>query len=210
MTKVKTIDVEAKEVAQPKQQANLKQKIAIARQIIAETPMRKDGKNKFSNYDYFTPAQVEQLVQDASNKVGILCCYNLEQDPLGGYMASVVVHDLESDHALVFKLATAKPEIKATNEAQKLGGMMTYSQRYLKMSIFGIADNNLDFDSQDNRAPKAAPKVPNIKAVAMTVKQKDAMLQFIKDGKGELIKPKLVNYIDDTNKKAVLKALKGE
>jgi len=210
MSKVKTIDVEAKELPKQQERPNLKQKIAIARQIIAETPMKKDGTNNYSNYDYFTPAQVEQLVQDASNKVGILCCYNLEQDPLGGYMASIVVHDLESDHALPFKLATAKPEIKATNEAQKLGGMMTYSQRYLKMSIFGIADNNLDFDAQDNRPKKAAPKPAPKKAAAMTNDQKVAMLQFIKDGKGDLIKPKLGNYIDDANKKAVLKALAGE
>ncbi len=63
----------------------------------------------------------------------------------------------ESKSELVFELATEKGEIKATNSAQQMGGTDTYSERYIKMKVFQIKDNNLDFDSQDNRAEK--PKV---------------------------------------------------
>ena len=38
----------------------------------------------------------------------------------------------------------------ATNDTQQMGGTDTYSERYIKMKVFQIKDNNLDFDSQDN------------------------------------------------------------
>jgi hypothetical protein len=38
------------------------QKIAKAKADIKESPVKKEGRNKFSNYDYFTPAQIEGLV----------------------------------------------------------------------------------------------------------------------------------------------------
>jgi hypothetical protein len=43
------------------------EKIANAKQQIAETPMKKLGKNTFSGYEYFTPEQVNILVQKACN-----------------------------------------------------------------------------------------------------------------------------------------------
>jgi hypothetical protein len=36
---------------------------------------------------------------------------------------------------------------------------VTYTERYLKTSAFGITDNNLDFDSQDNRVKNDEPKL---------------------------------------------------
>jgi hypothetical protein len=39
-----------------------------------------------------------------------------------------------------------------------MGGCETYTKRYMLMSLFDICDNNLDFDSQDNRS-KAPMKV---------------------------------------------------
>jgi hypothetical protein len=52
---------------------------------------------------------------------------------------------------LHFELRTEKPTIKATNDTQQMGGMDTYSERYIKMKVFCIKDNSLDPDAQDNR-----------------------------------------------------------
>ena len=60
-------------------------------------------------------------------------------------------------------MATEKPKITATNETQQMGGAMTYSERYLLMSIYGIKDNNLDFDSQKPQQPTT--KKPQQKAI---------------------------------------------
>jgi hypothetical protein len=53
--------------------------------------------------------------------------------------------------------------IKATNATQQIGGAVTYTERYLSMVAFDIKDNNLDFDSQDNRPkPEQKPKLKEL------------------------------------------------
>jgi chaperonin GroEL len=43
-------------------------KMFHAKKYIAETKVKKAGKNEFSKYDYFTPEQIAQLVYDACSK----------------------------------------------------------------------------------------------------------------------------------------------
>ena len=133
-------------------------KLLEARKLIATTPIKKEGNNSYSKYDYFTPSQVSELVTKACQATGLLTMYSLENTEFG-YEGQLVVLDTESGESLSFSMATAMPEITATNAAQKLGGMATFNERYLKMSVFEIVDNNLDFDAQDNR-PSQSPAQP--------------------------------------------------
>ncbi len=128
----------------------LVEKLSNAKKEIKESKLKKEGRNSFSNYDYFTPSQIEYLVQSVCQSNRILTKFDLTRDSLGVY-GTLTIYDLDSNDTLVFTMATAIPEIKATNIAQQLGGCVTYTERYLKTSAFGITDNNLDFDSQDNR-----------------------------------------------------------
>ena len=133
---------------------NIYEKLAQARSIIHKTKVKKDGRNTYSGYDYFTPEQTEGLVFDACEAVGAICITSLKKDELGYFQVLDFV-DLEnpSGEKIHFELRTERPEIKATNLTQQMGGMDTYSERYIKMKVFQIKDNNLDFDSQDNRQP---------------------------------------------------------
>ena len=70
----------------------------------------------------------------------------------------LTIYDLESGEKLTTEMASAIPEIKATNIAQQLGGCVTYTERYLKMSLFGITDNQLDFDTTENTKKQAETK----------------------------------------------------
>ena len=54
-------------------------------------------------------------------------------------------------------MASAIPDIKAANISQQLGSAVTYTERYLKMSVFGIVDNNLDFDSKNESKNENKP-----------------------------------------------------
>lgn len=133
---------------------NIYEKLAAARKHIRENAPKKEGHNSYSAYDYFTPEQVEALVAKACEEVKAICLTSLSQDQYGYYQVLKFV-DLEDTSEkstfLTFELRTEKPEIKATNATQQMGGMDTYSERYIKMKVFQIKDNNLDFDSQDNR-----------------------------------------------------------
>ena len=124
-------------------------KIASAKAEIKNSPIKKEGRNEFSKYDYFTPSQIELLVSTACHNNGLLTTFDLIRDELGVY-GKLNIFDTESGECMSTKMATAIPEIKATNIAQQLGGCVTYTERYLKMSFFGITDNKLDFDTTEN------------------------------------------------------------
>lgn len=125
------------------------EKLANAKQQIANTKMEKQGKNDFSKYSYFTPEQVSILVQKACDSCGLITLFSLKRNEFGEYGVLKVV-DIETGESVEVEWATAIPEIKATNVAQQIWGCMTYTERYLKMSLFGIIDNNLDFDTTEN------------------------------------------------------------
>lgn len=132
-------------------------KIAQAKELVKGTKMKKEGKNTFSGYDYFTPTQIEKLVSEVCEKCGIMTMFELIRNEFGVY-GELTVYDLESSESLKVRMATAIPEIKATNIAQQLGGCVTYTERYLKTSVFGIIDNNLDFDNQKQPTDTTPPK----------------------------------------------------
>ena len=143
-------------------------KLASAKTEIKATKLKKEGKNTFSNYEYFTPSQVELLVASACHNNKLLTSFDLIRNELGVY-GRLTVYDLESGEKLTAEMASAIPEIKATNIAQQLGGCVTYTERYLKMSLFGITDNQLDFDTTENtkkqaetKPAKKAPEQPKV------------------------------------------------
>ena len=132
-------------------------KLAAAKAEIKATKLKKEGKNTFSNYEYFTPSQIEFLVATACHNNKLLTSFDLIRNDLGVY-GRLTVYDLENGEKLTTEMASAIPEIKATNIAQQLGGCVTYTERYLKMSLFGITDNQLDFDTTENTKKQNEPK----------------------------------------------------
>lgn len=136
------------------------EKISAAKKEIKESKLKKEGTNKFSNYDYFTPSQIEFLVQQVCQSQKMLTKFDLIRDSLGVF-GVLTIFDTETDDKLEYTMATAIPEIKATNISQQLGGCMTYTERYLKTSAFGITDNNLDFDSHKPEPQKKNPITEN-------------------------------------------------
>ena len=93
-----------------------------------------------------------------------------------GVYGKLNLYDLETGEMLSTEMASAIPEIKATNVAQQLGGCSTYTERYVKQSMFGIIDNQLDFDTTENTkkqnetATKTQPKAPEQPKVIDTAK----------------------------------------
>lgn len=134
------------------------QKIQNCRASIKASDLQKSGYNEYSKYNYYTPEQVDKLVYDACLTEKLFNKFSLVRNEHGlhGWLK---VTDLESGEFETFQAATEMPVITATNASQQMGGCMTFSERYLKQTVYDIVDNNLDFDSQDNRqkAPKKTP-----------------------------------------------------
>lgn len=136
---------------------NIYEKLQEARKIIRETKVKKAGTNSYSKYDYFTPEQVENLVSDATEKTKTICLTSLTKDEFGYSQKLKLVNLEDTNEFLEFELRTEKPTMTASNDSQQMGGMDTYSERYIKMKVFQIKDNNLDFDGHDNRPSGKTP-----------------------------------------------------
>lgn len=140
---------------------NIYEKLNKARELVRTTKHKKAGSNTYSNYDYFTPEQVEMIVSEVCAETKMLPICNLKRNEHGIFQELTLV-DLENvQDTLTVELATVHGQMKATNETQQMGGTDTYSERYIKMKVFQIKDNNLDPDSKDNSETKET--IPTIR-----------------------------------------------
>jgi hypothetical protein len=127
-------------------------KLLEARLLIKRKDTKKDGKNDFAKYDYFTPEKVSSLVTQVCQEIGLLPVFSLKRDELG-YYGLLEIIDVETSESITTEMRTEKPSIKATNETQQMGGCETYTKRYMLMSAFDIADNKMDFDNDKGVHP---------------------------------------------------------
>jgi len=172
-------------------------KINEARQIIKKSDLKKTGRNEYSKYDYYTPEQVNKLVNDACQQVKLFNKFDLLRTDLG-LVAELTIFDLEGEESVKFNIATEIPEIKATNVAQQLGGAVTYSERYLLMIAYDIKDNNLDFDSQKPKDEKTEKPWLDSKAYQKVI---DAMNDP---------KPTMVGSLTFNTNQDILKYIEGK
>lgn len=150
-----------------KKPSNIFTKLINARKDIREMKLAKAGKNTFSNYEYFTPEQVSQAVAIVCEKNALATIFNMERRE-NGLVGTLLLVDADNpEHEIEFTMPTEMPIIKATNTAQQIGGAMTYTERYLKMAAFNIADNSLDFDAtnKDNSNSATVPTKPKTEIV---------------------------------------------
>ena len=124
-------------------------KIQKCREEIKSTVVKKKGHNDYSNYDYFTPEQVHELTFNVCKQNELFCKFDLDKDQFGLF-GKLTVINLEVDEHIEFIQRTDVPSITATNITQQMGGAVTYTQRYLLMTVFDIQDNNSDPDTTQN------------------------------------------------------------
>ena len=139
-------------------------KLKKARNIIKNSDLKKTGRNEYSKFDYYTPEQVEKLVDNACEETNTIVLCNLKGDENGLFQTLDFI-DLESEEKLSFEMRTKHGSITATNETQQMGGTDTYSERYIKMKVFQIKDNNLELDitkQEDSKIAKVKADVSKI------------------------------------------------
>jgi hypothetical protein len=126
-------------------------KLQQARNLIKGTETKKKGHNTHSVYDFFTPEQIGELVSNACNEVGILRLFDLKRNEFGLYGEVKLINIDNPEEIIIFDQATDIPKITATNATQQIGGAVTYTSRYMDMTIFDIKDNSLDPDNGENK-----------------------------------------------------------
>lgn len=144
-------------------------KISPTRAGIRPVP---DGKPIDPSKRYWTPDQVELIVSTACEKTGLLTKFDMhlhERDTNGTLMrAALTVFHVPSGESIVFETITSLATISNTNKAQQLGGTMTYAERYLKMTAFGIHENSVDPDA-NQYAKSGQQSVPSTSSTPLTL-----------------------------------------
>jgi len=142
---------------------NIYQKLHEARKYIKTCGIEKKGWNNYSKYKYYTPEQISDLAFRACEDQGLLTIFDLLRNELGITGGLKIMNLSDTNEVISFTMASAIPEIKATNAIQQLGGAVTYTERYLLMSAFDIKDNNLDPDTSKKEEPLKEPAKTELK-----------------------------------------------
>ena len=131
------------------------EKLDKAREAVRNTPHAKDGKGGGGKYKYFKPETVELIVAEACKDLQLLPVCNLRRNEFGLYQEMVLVNLEDTKDTIVFTLATELGTVMSANATQNMGSTDTYSERYIKMKVFQIKDNNLDPDGQQGQTTQA-------------------------------------------------------
>ena len=136
--------------------------------IMNEIRIEKNGKNTFSNYDYFKPEEINKKVNPLFLQYKIFPIFTTyfkkfdmkvteELDSVKtvteaqyAEIAMLKLIDiLNPSEFLVYEMPLKEIEIKGANKMQNVGGVRTYAKRYLYMEALNISDNHLDLDNDD-------------------------------------------------------------
>lgn len=145
---------------------SLKEKIL---NISNDLRIKKEGKNTFSKYDYFTPDDILSNLNPLLHTHKVFCHFDLLRND-NEYKATLTVSDCSSEQSLIYNMETPPLEIRGANPVQAVGGLMTYCKRYLLMNAFNIADNKDDLDAGELN-----------KKVEIAEKKKETIKQIIKE-----------------------------
>lgn len=128
----------------------MSEKLSVKRRIVLisnELRVGKDGKNTYSNYDYFKPDDIMKALNPLLEKYNLITMFNLFYKG-EYYQAELIIADCDGNENIEYIFDIQKATVKGANEAQNSGATLTYAKRYSLMSAFNIADNDADFDSE--------------------------------------------------------------
>ena len=118
--------------------------------IRKELRIKKDGRNDFAKYNYFTPDSIIGAVNPLLEKYSIFAKFDLIYDKEKEmYVSLLKVKDYENGDSINFQFDIKLGIVKGANESQASGSTLTYAKRYSYMNAFDIVDNKDDLDSNE-------------------------------------------------------------
>lgn len=122
---------------------NIYKKLAEMRVELQNCDIKKSGYNEYGKYNYYEMADFLPYINEIAKNHNVFNLYELQAEK-----AILKVMDLEEDGcAIEFSIPIAEIAIKGANSMQNIGGVTTYTRRYLYMIAYEIAENDT-FDAQ--------------------------------------------------------------
>lgn len=129
-------------------------KIQIVKQKLLESNLKKSGENKFAGFKYYELADFTPTIIKLCNEVGLFTKISFDNETA----TLVIINSDKPEQKEEYTSPMRALELKGCNQIQALGGVETYSRRYLYMSAFDIIENDM-FDAQSGEQRAEIKKV---------------------------------------------------
>lgn len=124
---------------------NIYEKIQTVKEKLLEANIKKSGFNKFAGYNYYELSDFTPYIIKLCNEVGLFTAISFDKE-----LAKLqIINTEKTDEWIEYTSPMEDLELKGCNKVQALGGVETYSRRYLYMSAFDIIENDM-FDATVN------------------------------------------------------------
>lgn len=165
-----------KEETKKEKNKNVYVKIQNVKEKLLKENIKKSGKNKFAGYTYYELADFIPFIIKFCNEEGLFTAISFDNE-----IAKLTIINTENTEEKVeYTSPMRNLELKGCNEIQGLGGVETYSRRYLYMSAFDIIENDM-FD-----AVVSEKKNDKLDELREKVKSYPNALEVLKKGKKKL------------------------
>ena len=148
-------------------------KIQYVKKKLLEANLKKSGENKFSGFKYYELSDFTPSIINLCNEVGLFTKFTFNNE-----VATLeIINSDKQEQKEIYTSPMRDLQLKGCNDIQALGGIETYSRRYLYMSAFDIVENDM-FDAV---AGKDENKPTEPKVIKATEKQVELLSKYYKD-----------------------------
>jgi hypothetical protein len=155
---------------------NIYQKIQMVKESILKENLKKSGENKYAGFKYYELADFTPSIIKLCNEVGLFTKITFSEE-----LATLrIVNVNKPEEFEEYTSPMRNLVLKGCNEIQALGGVETYSRRYLYMSAFDIIENDMfDAKSENDEVveSKATPKQIEILEKVYTGETREKLLK---------------------------------
>lgn len=185
--------------------SNIYEKVQKIKSDLLKENLKKTGLNKFSNFSYFELADFLPQIIKLCNEKQVCTFVSFDNE-----MAKLIAVNSEKiDEKIEISSPMRELELKGCNLIQALGGVETYSRRYLYMSLFDITENDMFNSTNGQKETEIKKELPEKLVEEITLATDEKQLTKIFNSNkfnGDLNKQFLQLL---SNKKKELKELKG-
>lgn len=164
-------------------------KIQIVKQKLLEANLKKTGENKFAGFKYYELADFTPTIINLCNEVGLFTKISFDNE----LATLTIINSDKPEQKEEYTSPMRELELKGCNQIQALGGVETYSRRYLYMSAFDIIENDM-FDAQSGNQEKMEAK-----SISKATEKQVAMLSQYYQGENltKLLEINKIQKIED-------------
>lgn len=183
---------------------NIYEKVQIVKQKLLGANIKKSGVNKFANYTYyelsdFLPTLINLCVEQK-------LFTSIRFDDVMAYLD--IIDTEKPEDKIIYTSPMRELELKGCNQIQALGGIETYSRRYLYMCAFDIVENDM-FDGAKQEDKQQIINKQQADVLYSLLAEKGFTDDAIKQSLARY-KVKTIEELNTVQYAEILKKIKGE